>query len=1319
MLVPADLSTWLRAEAAVDGGRLQQGGMVELPEAAGASIMSGQAVAKVLAGRMSELGSDAAAEVRLLKQLAAQRGQGVGSGNAPSERLYSWNMLSPLLARFGVGLSADDKTLIVAGDEEVRSARIYCASLVLLPDCPCPCFRKPPALRVCFRLALKMTGPREISARQIVVNLLQELKDKLPAHKHGRAADANARRSMSQRGYSARAPQTSYSQPSHRPPDALRQGGNGSRHPYSNTPAVPSRMPQYFSEAPVLSSAYGLNAAAHAQPGGGAPAPLFPPIAGGIPPQPSIHSSYNTKSSREGMPRGSEMPSGPFPVMMVPANSNYEGKLGSYGNYGGNEGANGGYSNVGAMVGGGAPAPPARYEESLHFANNAGVGHGVGGQVGALDVRQNGGAIDVRQSGMGMPPGAAGARIPQGARVLAGALAASLSMSPSEAAAALAESRQPLVRRFLAEGMMLAAADRGGQAAEKFLKTLEVQLPPVLANVGSVSAGVGGLGAGVEEDVALVLTTAHWGMLSRWPTVALQSCRVLTSIAALLQQPAAGGGAGWNGAGGGSAVNRLVWAWLSARVSPPVGGAIGAVLSMLRQHGVAGEHAGNVAGALAMFMYELSGQGLGMRQLLAIEIPARAGAGRGGGLLLLSKVVEAMQAHSPTTREAVLRSGALVELSHTSMRDASGSGGAAAAAAAAATGGPAAVQAAVEEIQGGALELLVTLWIAFPNEMLDLQGGGDISRTASAGGGGKEKLWSLLRGAMAPKAAGAAHGAGADSGETSGEGAAGPGSKLQLRAHALLFRLLESFIAAKSPDSSTAYRAVVSSLLEHYGQEDVRNLVQTSLGRVLEKTPRMPLGILVEPLMKQVRAWGYTPADLVFHNVLARHPRLEPAQGLMILDMMARVCVADDRPDCRQSAGKCLAALLDILRDVPSAADFVDRLGRLVLGIASVVAAPDGSSAVTRVPSGAGGSMSIGVGAAGSQVPLARKVAMVRLVDCIAKLHSPAYNKHLHAHLLEALTRKEQLVPELACEFEALADTLSGKAPKGDALRDRAASAKGPRGSSPALDTAVSRGGAGGGGGEGSRAKHGRAGERGKDLYAQVRGSDDSVLRSEKNTPRAEGSPPPDGPPLQPPTHGDAGGGHGAAAADKLAPLARVPSGGSKGKGRRRVVGDGGEGAPNGAEEQERQKGRGEKEAAKEAKVARQRERALKEEEERLRLEEEEKRGPKMSAEERRAGLAVTMSITITLTVTITITMFVAVISSITIIPITIPGVAPFSRLRVRAQSLLRQISHARVRSLPLPLHLPQHARASRTSAAPSQSASITQAQVPAARVLS
>lgn len=123
MLLPGDVFAWLWAETGVDAGRQLQGGMVELSQSASDAVMSGQLVAKILIGHMPDLGGagggEQAAEAKVLKQVAAQRGQGPGAGNAPSERLYAWNMLAPVLVRLRVSLSADDKTLIVAGDEEV------------------------------------------------------------------------------------------------------------------------------------------------------------------------------------------------------------------------------------------------------------------------------------------------------------------------------------------------------------------------------------------------------------------------------------------------------------------------------------------------------------------------------------------------------------------------------------------------------------------------------------------------------------------------------------------------------------------------------------------------------------------------------------------------------------------------------------------------------------------------------------------------------------------------------------------------------------------------------------------------------------------------------------------------------------------------------------------------------------------------------------------------------------------------------------------------------------------------------------------------
>ena len=507
--------------------------------------------------------------------------------------------------------------------------------------------------------------------------------------------------------------------------------------------------------------------------------------------------------------------------------------------------------------------------------------------------------------------------------------------------------------------------------------------------------------------------------------------------------------------------------------------------------------------------------------------------------------------------------------------------------------------------QAGALQLLVSLWQTYPVEMAEVQGGGGGNGTSRAASGAasnsKNVLWTLLKNAMANKtSAGAAGVLDNDDSRRVEEGSTGTGrgSKLQLAAHSLVFRLLEGYIAAKSPDSSTAYRLLVSSLLENYAQQDVRNLIQSTLGRILERTPRMPLGILVEPLMKQMRMCGHTLADLTFHNVLAVHPRLEPAQGLMILDMMARVCVADERADCRQGATKCLVQLLDTLRDLPSAADFVDRLARLALSVASAVPADTSAEAIARAPSGAQGvSMALG---AGAQVPVGRKIDIVRVMCRIARLQSPVYNKHLHTHFLEAMTRQQQMAPELAKEFEVLRNALSGKAEK----------AQNNKGEARAQ---VSRG-----------EKAGKK-DKAKERYAHVRASADSVLCSETDTPRAEGSPPPD---LPESSRGDNRKGSAGAAAQRNEDLQRAPlePGAGRGGGARREASRMSEHRDQGAnpaakhaeqEDERKKQAAAEREAKKEKRL----EKLRKEEEaEKLRMEEEEKRGPKMTAEERRAA---------------------------------------------------------------------------------------------------
>ena len=62
-----------------------------------------------------------------------------------------------------------------------------------------------------------------------------------------------------------------------------------------------------------------------------------------------------------------------------------------------------------------------------------------------------------------------------------------------------------------------------------------------------------------------------------------------------------------------------------------------------------------------------------------------------------------------------------------------------------------------------------------------------------------------------------------------------------------------------------------------------------------------------------------------------------------------------------------------------------------------------------------------------SQVPLARKIALVRLIERVVRLQSSAYNKHVRVHVAEALTRRAALAPELARELQLLENALAGR----------------------------------------------------------------------------------------------------------------------------------------------------------------------------------------------------------------------------------------------------------------------------------------------------
>ena len=85
--------------------------------------MSGGVLAKLLEARHARDGRIGREELphqdlHALNHISS-RGGGGSAHVPPTEKLYAWNMLTPLLARIGVRITGDDRTLITAGDEDV------------------------------------------------------------------------------------------------------------------------------------------------------------------------------------------------------------------------------------------------------------------------------------------------------------------------------------------------------------------------------------------------------------------------------------------------------------------------------------------------------------------------------------------------------------------------------------------------------------------------------------------------------------------------------------------------------------------------------------------------------------------------------------------------------------------------------------------------------------------------------------------------------------------------------------------------------------------------------------------------------------------------------------------------------------------------------------------------------------------------------------------------------------------------------------------------------------------------------------------------
>lgn len=62
---------------------------------------------------------------------------------------------------------------------------------------------------------------------------------------------------------------------------------------------------------------------------------------------------------------------------------------------------------------------------------------------------------------------------------------------------------------------------------------------------------------------------------------------------------------------------------------------------------------------------------------------------------------------------------------------------------------------------------------------------------------------------------------------------------------------------------------------------------------ILKTLPVIPVNVMVEPIVKQASLSGYTNFDFDFFTAISEHPLLGLKHGLILLDLLGKICLND------------------------------------------------------------------------------------------------------------------------------------------------------------------------------------------------------------------------------------------------------------------------------------------------------------------------------------------------------------------------------------------------------------------------------------------
>ena len=120
------------------------------------------------------------------------------------------------------------------------------------------------------------------------------------------------------------------------------------------------------------------------------------------------------------------------------------------------------------------------------------------------------------------------------------------------------------------------------------------------------------------------------------------------------------------------------------------------------------------------------------------------------------------------------------------------------------------------------------------------------------------------------------------------------GQIIKITAITFLFKLLENFARMKNHNAPLVYKILTFSLIENFDDTSLREFFLKNLETILHEFPEIPIGILIDPLVRQIqvkedKVFDLNIFDVDFLDKCAKHPKMNEKLAIILLDCLIKI----------------------------------------------------------------------------------------------------------------------------------------------------------------------------------------------------------------------------------------------------------------------------------------------------------------------------------------------------------------------------------------------------------------------------------------------